>query len=385
MSNIRRRRHGLLKYNEGKTFNGYTLFWLLGGRDVWLIDMLGRIVHRWRMPYIPASHAVLLPNGNLLAGCKVMSHEELGLPPPFAGIGGLLLELDWEGNEVWRCDVPYQNHDFDRLSNGNTIYPSWQPKGYFPDELAAKLRGGFPGTELNGKVLGDSIVEIDRQGNMVWEWLVWEHFNPEIDDHCPLEDRSNWPLINSVFALPDGNILASLRYANTVAIIDKKSGDIVWRWGHDILGHQHDARMTEQGNVLVFDNGAHHRRGFCPDYSRILEVNPRNDSIVWEYAADPLTDFYSAVQGGQERLPNGNTLICESLMGRIFEVTMESEIVWEYVVPFYVHFFHHGLINDVFQAHRYEPEYSGLSRRDLNPERYRWINNLYGQREIILK
>ena len=36
-----------------------------------------------------------------------------------------------------------------------------------------------------------------------------------------------------------------------------------------------------------------------------------------------------------ERLPNGNTLICEGQWGRLFEVTMDGEIVWDYVSPFF--------------------------------------------------
>ena len=35
-----------------------------------------------------------------------------------------------------------------------------------------------------------------------------------------------------------------------------------------------------------------------------------------------------------QRLPNGNTLICESDAGRIFEVTQDKEIVWDYYSPF---------------------------------------------------
>ena len=33
------------------------------------------------------------------------------------------------------------------------------------------------------------------------------------------------------------------------------------------------------------------------------------------------------------RLPNGNTLICEGDFGRLFQVTSDGEIVWEYVNP----------------------------------------------------
>ncbi len=39
---------------------------------------------------------------------------------------------------------------------------------------------------------------------------------------------------------------------------------------------------------------------------------------------------------GAQRLKNGNTLICEGLWGRFFEVTRDKEIVWEYILPFFV-------------------------------------------------
>jgi len=34
-----------------------------------------------------------------------------------------------------------------------------------------------------------------------------------------------------------------------------------------------------------------------------------------------------------QRLPNGNTLICEGDKGHIIEVTSDLEVVWEYGVP----------------------------------------------------
>ena len=36
---------------------------------------------------------------------------------------------------------------------------------------------------------------------------------------------------------------------------------------------------------------------------------------------------------GADRLPNGNTLICDGVHGMIFEVTPQKETVWIYVIP----------------------------------------------------
>jgi hypothetical protein len=51
------------------------------------------------------------------------------------------------------------------------------------------------------------------------------------------------------------------------------------------------------------------------------------------YEADERADFFTARGGDAQRLPNGNTLICESEKGRVFEITPEGEIVWEFWHP----------------------------------------------------
>ena len=48
--------------------------------------------------------------------------------------------------------------------------------------------------------------------------------------------------------------------------------------------------------------------------------------FVWIYQ----TDFFSNVQSGAYRLPNGNTLITVTNQDRIFEVNYSGEIQWEY-------------------------------------------------------
>jgi GH43 family beta-xylosidase len=95
--------------------------------------------------------------------------------------------------------------------------------------------------------------------------------------------------------------------------------------------------MPGAGNILMFDNGTDRKEsilGGDPEPAKmtvILEINPATKQIVWLYQDG--RDFYSAIQGTQQRLPNGNTFICESTTGRIFEVTRDGEVVWEYVMP----------------------------------------------------
>ena len=64
--------------------------------------------------------------------------------------------------------------------------------------------------------------------------------------------------------------------------------------------------------------------------SRVLEIDPVSLALVWSYAAP---NFFSTNIAGAQRLAHGNTLITEGAPGRVFEVTAEKEIVWEFVNP----------------------------------------------------
>jgi len=139
---------GLVKhYCVSQTYEGYTLFAPMSGGGVWLIDMKGQIVHHWETKNTPASHAVLLSNGNLLfAGKRMDSPIQIG------GSGGELLEMDWDGNVIWQYEDLYMHHDFERLANGNTLVLRWVP---IPEDLVEKVDGGVPGTELEGQIWSD--------------------------------------------------------------------------------------------------------------------------------------------------------------------------------------------------------------------------------------
>jgi hypothetical protein len=102
----------------------------------------------------------------------------------------------------------------------------------------------------------------------------------------------------------------------------------VWAWGQGIMSGPHDAQLLENGNILILDNG------LGTGVSRAIEVDPMMNEIVWEYKADPPEDFYTESKGSVQRLPNGNTLITDSVHARVFEVTRDGEIVWDYICPY---------------------------------------------------
>jgi hypothetical protein len=66
----------------------------------------------------------------------------------------------------------------------------------------------------------------------------------------------------------------------------------------------------------------------------VVEFTPAGD-IAWAYADPVPPSFFSPYMGNAQRLPGGNTFVNEAAHGRLFEVTPQHEIVWEYVIPYF--------------------------------------------------
>ena len=337
---------GTTIYDPGNAYEGYTLYHAAAGKRVLLINMRGNIIHYWEAPdplYI--EYAEPLSNGNLLAYATV-------------GECRILIELDWNSNPVWEFHdnaivcLPGEfgmHHDFERLESGNTL-------------ILCRDYRDVPEISPN-TILDDYIIEVSPEGEIVWEWRTSQHFNEfgfgtEAKEMISIRG-GDWAHTNSMQTLPEnplgvndpifqkGNILVSQRNTNTIFIIDRSSGDIAWKIGpgNNLTIGQHDAKMISNGlpgagNILVLDNGG--LAGYPPQVrlcSRVIEIEPLNKEIAWQYNALksnllPFT-FFTNLMGGQQRLPNGNTLIDEAVTGRFFEVTEEGQIVWEYVNPFF--------------------------------------------------
>jgi hypothetical protein len=110
--------------------------------------------------------------------------------------------------------------------------------------------------------------------------------------------------------------------------------EIVWKLGAPPLSGQHAPTPLPNGNILIFDNGPHRLDESFP-FSRVIEVNPRTNDIVWKYQEGVPSNFFSPRISNAERLPNGNTLINDGWFGRFFEVTSTGDVVWEYVNPYF--------------------------------------------------
>ena len=352
---------GLLRYHPSAAYRGYTLFSPNGGDDAYLIDMEGNYVHRWHYPG-GIAYGYLLDNGNLL-------FRDLGSRPPGADH---IREIDWESGLVWEhYDPTLRRHN--RLPNGNNLFLLQRDR--ISAELTRRVRGGITGPNDPEEMFSDQVVEVTPDGTEVSVWRSADHLDPETDVICPLESRDAWGGANDLTASPDGStFLISFRILDTVALVDRSTGEMTWKWGQGIISHQHHPTYLHNGNVLLLDNGSH-RRGLS--YSRVLEVDPSASEVVWQYEGLPRVSFFTHFTGGAQRLPNGNTLITEGMTGRLLEVTPANEIVWEFVSPF-VAPTQFGVANGVFRAHRYDLYHPALQGKELDPERLGNLNRLYG-------
>ena len=139
-----------------------------------------------------------------------------------------------------------------------------------------------------------------------------------------------------------------------------KRGEVVF--GKKIGGEE----LPDYGNVLVFDNGMH--IAAVDDWglprSKVVEIDPKTKKVIWAYThkedfvgwMPPEFKFCSPYIAGAQRLPNGNTLICEGATGRIFEVTKGGKKVWEFINP---------ERRAIFRAYRYGPEFEGFKGKNL--------------------
>ncbi|MAF47983.1 MAG: aryl-sulfate sulfotransferase [Rhodospirillales bacterium] len=346
---------GVSIHKKSKTFKGFTLYSPIRGTHAYLLNMAGDVVHRWALYEGGINHAMLLDNGNLF-----ISEFGGGVLPVVIARGGRLREYDWDGNLVWEHVDIYQHHDARRLANGNTAYIAWQT---IPKKVHPRVKGGIKGsTAEDGHIYGDVIREVNQAGEVVWEWRCWEHMQVEKYPIMALYPREEFGHANTLVPLANGDYMIGFRVINTILIVDRKTKKIKWEMRDDSWGGQHDPHILPNKNILLFANGQ--MTSLPHPFSRILEINPRTCKTVWEYRDKRVLNFWSPFISGADRLPNGNTLICEGGYGRFFEITREGETVWEYNNPYITPSPLYGnKQNWVFRAHRYAASSPQIRRR----------------------
>ncbi len=329
---------GVTVYDPELAFDGLNLYSSSSKTvpEAYLIDMHGNIVNKWVKKAKRGDfweHVRLCEDGDLL----VVAFDEM------------LLRLDWDSNVMWKANI--RVHHAVCVDENKNIYVIARE-----DKLV--FWRGIP-----VPILADYIAILSPEGKIKKKVYVYDLVKGYVSPHCVLEiykailklrnlremfrhrkelgyvcKSDEWfdtMHTNSIEILDRdidgfcqrGDWLISIREFDLVVVSGAEKKEVVWNWGPGELDGQHHPTLLENGNVLIFDNGA------SKEFTRIVELDPLSKEIVWEYKSNPPEEFFSKRRGSSQRLPNGNTLITESDEGRVFEITREGETVWEFYEP----------------------------------------------------
>lgn len=399
----------------------------------------------------PGQSVYLMPNGNLLRSCMIRGRlntggGEGGRIEEYTWGDTLVWEFEYVSDTYMaHHDIrPLPNGNVLMLAVEKKTYQQCLDAGFTPAKIAAVQQQGYMLPDFVIEVEPNR----PRGGRVVWEWHVWDHLIQDYDrqkanfgtvrDHPELVDADGdgrnlpvfWNHMNAVnYNAELDQVLLSVRGNSEVWVIDHSTttaeaashqggthgvgGDLLYRWGNPScygigdrnsqkLVEQHDAQWIESdrpggGDMLAFSNGNNRNYStveqWTPpvdgagNYSRDANAAFGPADYSWRYIANPPQALYATAISGAQRLPNGNTLICDGTHGTLIEVTREGETVWKYVCPV----ISNGPMmqgdsipadpahadekqNMVFRVQRYAPDHPGLQGRDLAPgdfiERY---------------
>jgi hypothetical protein len=370
-----------------RNLNGQILFAPYYTTTTYLIYRNGTVNHTWPSLYQPFTSAYWLGNGTILRPISSGG----------GGVQKILWDGTLAWDYRYTASGCTCHHDIKYLPNGNVLMIVWETKTRNQAIAAGRNPDTIQGSTFTPDKIIEVKPTGPTSGDVVWEWHVWDHLIQDFDsskdnygvvgDHPELIDINfgdsfdfDWLHTNSLdYNSTFDQILVDVHNFDEVWVIDHSTtteeaaghtggsyghgGDLLYRWGNpqayrrgtssdQKLFGQHDATWIPsgypgEGDILVFNNG-YNRPG--PKYSTVDEFAPPVDSngeyylepgsaygpedVTWDYTANPPTSFYSNVFGGATRLRNGDTLICNGIPGKFFEVTPDGTTVWEYTNPY---------------------------------------------------
>jgi hypothetical protein len=316
-------RDGVILHDPARAQDGVNVYCSAHGTEVSFLDMQGRVLHRLVIP---------APDDDK-AHCLLEPYDATS----FLGLNGpRITRLDWNSSRLWVSSVDH-HHDL-AVGAGGRIYTLSARQGWLTDDSRRLPVLDHAVTVLSGDGRLERTIPLlplfadripaERRARMVELLADFRFSSPEYHEASDVLHPNTIEIIaRDIAVAPAGSALLCFRSLDLVAIVDLEAERVLWTWGPGVLERPHHPSLLDDGSLLVFDNGEF--RGF----SRVIQLDPATQRVLWEYRGDPPESFFSVVRGSAQALPNGNVLITESTRGRVFEVTREGDVVWEFLNP----------------------------------------------------
>lgn len=143
-------------------------------------------------------------------------------------------------------------------------------------------------------------------------------------------------------AFSRGNFILHL-YGPTKAllVLDSQLQKILWHKKMDVLNldginhriHTHDNQITPEGNLISYFSSVESvlESQKLQHHSRLVELNPLTDEVVWQYKRKPLESFFSPILASVSKVNKDNYLFNDGFSA--YEVTSSGEVVWQFKNP----------------------------------------------------
>lgn len=231
------------------------------------------------------------------------------------------------------------DHEFWLLFN-NGAYDGALFLAYNQRHLDLRSQGG----PADSVVSGHQLIRQEATGVQRVVFDAWDHF--QLSDNVePTAGQSDFDHPNAITFDTDGNYIVSWRNLDALTNIDASTGALVWTLasplsalasdftiaGDPVNGFsaQHSARIIDNEDLLLFDNGTSHATVASRAVEYRLDTGAHTATMVFQFHHAP--PLYTQFTGSVQRLQNGNTFIGWPWIPSVLasEVTPSGGTAWE--------------------------------------------------------
>ena len=191
---------GTTIYDPEKAWNGDVVFDRPERQGAVLIDMNGNELRHWKEIAQAPGPTRILPGGFIVGGDRWRApHQE----------AVALVQLDWDGKEVWRFDrteeviLKTEEDETGTQLWSARLHHDWQregdPVGYYSPEATPRVSHAHPfSQESSHPQISDRVLEDDYLFEVSWDGeIVWEFISPYFG-----EERQDHNMIYRVYRIP---------------------------------------------------------------------------------------------------------------------------------------------------------------------------------------